>query len=125
MDYAFFNKKEKTEVTAMKTAPLLSAQNNLSCHFRSGMDSIIRLFQILPTVENHSPTHTGPVRRLFLKEKAVWFKIIIHSDLPAAFPSQEMVCHELPQFFPQCLRLCHCFQIFPALEFNLWSAVFL
>ena len=27
MDHAFFNKNEKTEVTVMKTAPLLSAQN--------------------------------------------------------------------------------------------------
>lgn len=89
------------------------------------MYPIVRLFQILPAVEDDSPAYAGPIGRLFPEEKAVRFKIIIHRDLPAAFPSQEMVSHELPQFFPQCFGFCNCFQISSALELNLWPAAFL
>ena len=45
------------------------------------MYPIVRLFQILPAVEDDSPAYAGPIGRLFPEEKAVRFKIIIHCDL--------------------------------------------
>ena len=99
--------------------------SSLTMNIRSGMYPIIRLFQVLPAVEDDSPAHTVPIGRLFLKEKAVRLKIIIYGNLPAALPFQEMVSQKFTQLFPQCFRLRHCFQVTPALEFNLRSGVFL
>lgn len=83
LEYAFFQQQKKKQgwPFCLNCHALFFMLHHLPWPLWSGMYPIICFFHVLSIVEDNSPAHSGPIGRLFLKEKAVRLEIIIQSDL--------------------------------------------